>query len=43
MEIINERLLYPSYEIIGGKKIMAPAANIRHNGLVERLIMFIGT
>ena len=43
MEIINERLLYPSYEIIGGKKIMAPAANIRHGSIGGRLFMFIGT
>lgn len=43
MEIINERLLYPSYEIIGGEKIMAPAANTRHNAIGGRLYMFIGT
>ena len=42
-EIFNERLLYPSYEIIGGKKIMAAAPNSIHNGLVGRLYMFIGT
>ncbi|MBR3497605.1 MAG: Uma2 family endonuclease [Selenomonadaceae bacterium] len=41
--VINERLLYPSYEIIGGKKIMAPAANSTHNALGGRLYMFIGT
>jgi len=43
MEIINERLLYPSYEIIGGKKIMAPAANPTHGSIIGRLYMFIGT
>ena len=43
MEILNERLLYPSYEIIGGKKIMAPAANTTHNAIGGRLYMFIGT
>ena len=43
MEVINERLLYPSYEIIGGKKFMAPAANTTHNVLGGRLYMFIGT
>ena len=43
MEILNERLLYPSYEIIGGEKIMAPAANTRHNAIGGRLYMFIGT
>ena len=42
-EILNERLLYPSYEIIGGEKIMAPAANSRHNAIGGRLYMFIGT
>jgi len=40
MEIINERLLYPSYEIIGGKKIMAPAANPTHGGIIGRLYAF---
>ena len=43
MEILNERLLYPSYEIIGGEKIMSPAANTRHNAIGGRLYMFIGT
>ena len=43
MEIINERLLYPSYEIIGGEKIMAPAANLNHSGIIMRLGMIIGT
>ena len=43
MEIINERLLYPSYEIIGGKKIMSPAANLDHSGIIMRLGMIIGT
>ena len=42
-EIFNERLLYPSYEIIGGKKIMAPAANPTHGSIIGRLYMFIGT
>ena len=37
MEIINERLLYPSYEIIGGEKIMAPAANLEHGYIVGRI------
>ena len=43
MEIINERLLYPSYEIIEGGKIMAPAANLDHSGIIMRLGMIIGT
>ena len=42
-EIINERLLYPSYEIIGGEKILSPAANLTHNVIAGRLYMFIGT
>ncbi len=42
-EIINERLMYPSYEIIGGGKFMSPAANTTHGAIVMRLGMFIGT
>ncbi len=42
-EILNERLLYPSYEIIGGEKFMAPAANLDHSGIIMRLGMIIGT
>ena len=38
MEILNERLLYPSYEIIGGEKIMAPVANLDHSGIIARLL-----
>ena len=36
-EIFNERLLYPSYEIIGGKKIMAPSAAPTHSRVIMRL------
>ena len=43
IEVFNERLMYPSYEIIGGKKFMAPAANITHGSVIGRLYMFIGT
>ena len=39
-EVINERELYPSYEIIGGKKIMAPAANPTHGSIIGRLYAF---
>ena len=39
-EIFNERLLFPSYEIIGGKKIMAPAANPTHGRVIGRLYTF---
>lgn len=42
-EIFNERLLYPSYEIIGGEKIMSPSANLDHSGIIMRLGMIIGT
>ena len=41
-EIINERELYPSYEIIGGEKIMSPAANLTHSDIIGRLYLFIG-
>ena len=37
MEVINERLLYPSYEIIRGEKIMSPSANLDHSGIIARL------
>ena len=33
-EIINEALLYPSYEVIGGEKIMAPSARPYHSKIV---------
>lgn len=36
-EILNERLLYPTFEIIGGEKFMAPAANLDHSGIIMRL------
>ena len=41
-EIFNERELYRSYEIIGGKKFMAHAPNPTHGGVIGRLYMFIG-
>ena len=41
-EILNERLLYPSYEIIGGEKIMSPSAAPTHGGVIGRLLMIIG-
>jgi len=41
MEVINERLLYPSYEIIGGKKFMAPVANPIHGSIIGRLYAFL--
>ena len=40
-EVFNEHLLYPSYEIIGGKKIMAPAANTTHGGVIGHLYAFM--
>ncbi len=36
-EIINERELYPSYEIIGGEKFMAPSAAPTHGRVIMRL------
>ena len=36
-EVFNEHLLYPSYEIIGGKKIMAPSAAPAHGRVIIRL------
>ncbi|MBR4152675.1 MAG: Uma2 family endonuclease [Selenomonadaceae bacterium] len=42
MEVINERLLYPSYEIIGGEKFMSPAANLTHSDIIGRIYLFIG-
>ena len=41
-EIINERLLYPSYEIIGGEKILAPAPTLDHSDAVFKLAYAIG-
>ncbi len=41
-EILNERLLYPSYEIIGGEKFISPAASLTHSNIIGRLYLFIG-
>lgn len=35
--VFNERILYPTYEIIGGKKIMAPSANVYHNNTIGEI------
>ncbi len=40
-EVFNERELYPSYEVIGGKKVMAPAANPTHGSIIGRLYAFL--
>ena len=40
--IINETLLYPAYEIIGGEKIMAPSAPLGHSGILFRLAVILG-
>ncbi len=32
--MMNEALLYPSYEIIGGEKILAPSASSYHNNVM---------
>ena len=41
-EILNERLLYPSYEIIGGEKLMAAAPNLDHSDIIFKLAYTIG-
>ena len=41
-EILNERLLYQSYEIIGGEKFMAPAPTLDHSDTVFKLAYAIG-
>lgn len=41
-EILNERLLYPSYEIIGGEKFMSPAPNLDHSDIIFKLSFIIG-
>ena len=35
--VIDEALMYPSYEIIGGEKIMAPSASSYHNTIMGDL------
>ena len=42
MEIINERLLYPSYEIIGGEKFMSPAPTLDHSNIIFKIAYTIG-
>lgn len=41
-EILNERELYPSYEIIGGEKIMSPAPTLDHSNIIFKLSYVIG-
>ena len=41
-EILNERLMYPSYEIIGGEKIMSPAPTLDHSNIIFKLSFIIG-
>ena len=36
-EVINDALFYQSYEIIGGEKFMAPAANLDHGDIIGRI------
>lgn len=36
-KILNEKIMFPRYEIIGGKKIMAPSANLYHSNLIDEL------
>lgn len=37
--VFNERLLYPTYEIIGGEKILAPSANLFHSDAIDELLV----
>jgi len=37
--VFNEKLLYPTYEIIGGVKILAPSANLFHSSSIIKLIV----
>ena len=32
--LLDDRLFYKSYEIIGGEKIMAPAAPVYHGNII---------
>ena len=41
-EIINERLLYPHYEIIRGAKVRFPSADLTHCDIVGRIMFSIG-
>ena len=36
-EVLNDELFYQSYEIIGGEKFMAPAANLDHGDIIGRI------
>ena len=42
MLLVDDRNFYQRYEIIGGKKIMAPAAPLNHSAILMRLGMSIG-
>ena len=42
MQLINDREFYQRYEIIGGEKIMAPAAPLNHSSIIMRLAIVIG-
>lgn len=37
--VFNEKILYPSYEIIGGEKIMAPSAPLYHSSFIIKLVV----
>ncbi|MBQ9442255.1 MAG: Uma2 family endonuclease [Selenomonadaceae bacterium] len=39
--LLDDRLFYKSYEIIGGEKFMPPAANPYHSGIIMRLSAII--
>ena len=37
--VFNEKLLYPTYEIIGGVKILAPSANLFHSNAIDEILV----
>ncbi len=37
--VFNEKLLYPTYEIIGGVKILAPSATLFHSDAINEILV----
>lgn len=38
-KVLNEKIMFPRYEIIGGKKIMAPSANVYHSNAIGEIFL----
>lgn len=38
-KVLNEKIMFPRYEIIGGEKIMAPSANLYHSNSIIKLVV----